>query len=293
MTMDILYNEKRSAGNEIFIVNVEVGGKYMKQVGNIKGTVLITGASTGIGYELTKLFAKDNYNLVLVARNIEKLNSMANEIQEKYGVQVKAVGKDLSLPDSSYEIFKEITGCNIDIDVLVNNAGSGSCGLFHEIDYEKDIEMIQLNVTSLTCLTKLFARKMIEKGNGKILNVASTGAYQPGPYIAVYYATKAYVLSFSEAIYNELKDYGITVTTICPGATKTEFSKRAGKMDIKTAMDPKTVAISAFNGLKKNKRLIIPGTANKIAIIASKLLPGSILAKTVGKIQKSLVERKV
>lgn len=270
-----------------------LGGKYMKQIGDIKGTVLITGASTGIGYELTKLFAKDNYNLVLVARNIEKLNSMANEFQEKYGVQVKAIGKDLSLPNSSYEIFKEITDCNIDIDVLVNNAGSGSCGLFHEIDYKKDIEMIQLNVTSLTCLTKLFARKMIEKGNGKILNVASTGSYQPGPYIAVYYATKAYVLSFSEAIYNELKDYGIAVTTICPGATKTEFSKRAGKMDIRTAMDPKTVAMAAFNGLKKNKRLIIPGTTNKIAIIASKLLPGSILAKTVEKIQKSLVERKV
>lgn len=143
----------------------------------------------------------------------------------------------------------------------------------------------------MTILTKLFTQKMVERKKGRILNVASTGSYQPGPYIAVYYATKAYVLSFSEAITNELKDYGISVTTLCPGATKTEFSKRAGKADLKIAMDAKTVAMAAYDGLMRNKRLVIPGWKNKLAVAVSKLFPGNISAKAVREIQQQLTEQ--
>ncbi|KYH28990.1 SDR family NAD(P)-dependent oxidoreductase [Clostridium thermopalmarium] len=253
-------------------------------------TVLITGASSGIGYELSKIFAENGYNLVIVARNIERLNNLAKEIIERFNVKVKTIQKNLALIGAAEEIFEEVESSNIDIDILVNNAGAGANGLFHEIDLKRDIEMINLNIAALTVLTKLFSRKMIERKEGKILNIASTGSYQPGPYIAVYYATKAYVLSFSEAITNELKDYGINVTTVCPGATKTEFSRRAGKADLGIAMDAKIVAQVAYDGLKKNKKLIIPGAKNKAAVFISKLLPGNISAKVVRKVQQGLTE---
>lgn len=253
-------------------------------------TALITGASSGIGYELSKLFANDGYNLIFVARSFEKLKSLSEELVQNFNIKVEFIHKDLSLPGSAEEVFREVEDLNIKVDILVNNAGAGITGLFHEIDYKKDIEIINLNITSLTILTKLFSRRMIERGFGKILNVASTGAYQPGPYIAVYYATKAYVLSFSEGITNELKDYGISVTTLCPGATKTQFSKRAGKTDLNIAMDAKAVARAAYKGLKKNKRLVIPGGKNKFAVGISKLVPGSISAKAVRRIQQKLTE---
>lgn len=256
-----------------------------------KRTALITGASTGIGYELTKLFALDKYDLVLVARNREKLKSIAKELNENYGVKVKVICKDLSLINSPEEVYYEVKSCSINIDVLVNNAGMGYTGLFHEITHEKDLEVINLNITALTSLSKLFGKEMIKKRHGKILNIASTGSYQPGPYIAVYYATKAYVLSFSQAIRNELKDYGIAVTTVCPGATRTEFSKRAGKADIKNAMDPKIVAQIAYRGMNKNKDIVIPGFQNKMAIFFSKLMPGSFSAKVVKRIQKSVLSK--
>ena len=258
---------------------------------NKKKTVLITGASTGIGYELTKLFARDNYNLVLVARSKEKLDIISEELLKSYGSKVKVIAKDLSIVSSPKEVFDEIRDSDIRIDVLVNNAGAGTTGLFHEIDYEKDLEIIQLNITALTSLTKLFSREMIKFRKGKILNVASTGSYQPGPYIAVYYATKAYVLSFSQAIRNELRDFGITVTTVCPGATRTEFSKRAGKKDLKNAMNARVVARAAYLGMNKNKDVVIPGFINKVAIFSSKLLPGSISANIVRKIQSSLLHK--
>lgn len=258
---------------------------------NKKKTVLITGASTGIGYELTKLFARDNYDLVLVARNKEKLDRISEELFKGYGSKVKVIAKDLSMLDSPKEVFDEVRASNVYVDVLVNNAGAGNTGLFHEIDYEKDLEIIQLNITSLTSLTKLFSREMIKRGEGKILNVASTGSYQPGPYIAVYYATKAYVLSFSQAIRNELRDFGITVTAVCPGATRTEFSKRAGKKDLKNSMDARVVARAAYIGMNKNKTVVIPGFINKVAIFSSKLLPGSISAKLVKRIQSNLINK--
>lgn len=257
---------------------------------NNSKTVLITGASTGIGCELAKLFAKNGYDLVVVARNKEKLDEISKEINKACGSKVIVIPKDLSLPMAAAELFEEVSAVGVDIDVLVNNAGIGNCGLFHETDISRDVEMIGLNITSLTALTKLFLNKMINKQSGKILNVASTGAYQPGPYIAVYYATKAYVLSFSEAIANELKGYGITVSTLCPGATKTEFAKRAGKKDLENAMDAKEVAAIAYKGLMKGKRIIVPGIANKIGVILSKFMPRVNSASIIGKAQYKLVQ---
>ena len=255
---------------------------------NNKKTVLITGASTGIGYELAKLFARDNYNLILVARSKEKLEKLAEELTAKYNCLVTVIKKDLSNENSAMELFQEVSSTGFEVDVLVNNAGVGSCGLFHETNLEKDIEIINVNITSLTVLTKLFSEKMVKKGGGKILNVASTGAYTPGPYIATYYATKAYVLSLSEALSNELKDFGVTVTVLCPGATRTEFANRAGRLDAKNAMSPKFVAEIAYKGLLKNKRVVIPGGINKVAVGITKILPRKLSANYIGKMQKKL-----
>lgn len=253
--------------------------------------VLLTGASTGIGYELAYVFAKNRHNLIVIARSQSKLEEMANDLQLKYGITVTVIAKDLSKPNAAQEVFNEVKDKGIKIDILVNNAGIGSCGLFHQTDISKDLEMIQLNITELTLLTKLFAKQMVQRRQGKILNVASTGSYQPGPLIAVYYATKAYVLSFSQAIANELKPYNVSVTTLCPGATKTAFAKNAGKSNVKGAVDASSVAEAAYKGLMKNQVLIIPGIINTMMVIGSKLLPGKISAHLVRKVQQSVINR--
>lgn len=257
---------------------------------SIKKAVLVTGASTGIGYEIAKLFAQDNDHLVIVARNKRKLAEIAEEFKMKFGSQVTVIQKDLSNQNAAVELFHEVSAAGLAIDVLVNNAGIGSCGLFHEMDLNKDVEMIELNITSLTVLTKLFSAQMVKRGGGKILNVASTGAYQPGPYIAVYYATKAYVLSLSEALSDELKDFGVTVSTLCPGATASEFAKRAGKADMENAMSAKAVAEAAYKGLMNNKRIIVPGVANKGGVLFAKLMPRKVTAGLIGKVQRKLFE---
>lgn len=253
--------------------------------------VLLTGASTGIGYELAYVFAKKGHNLIVTARSQSKLEEMANDLQLKYGITVTIIVKDLSKPNAAQEVFDEVKDKGIEIDILVNNAGIGNCGLFHHTDISKDLEMIQLNITALTLLTKLFTKQMVQRRQGKILNVASTGSYQPGPLIAVYYATKAYVLSFSQGIANELKPYNVSVTVLCPGATKTEFSKNAGKGHIKGAAEARSVAEAAYKGLMKNQLLIIPGIMNTLMVIGSKLLPGKISAYLVRKVQQSAIDK--
>lgn len=258
---------------------------------SIYKNVLLTGASTGIGYELAHLFAKKKHNLILIARNKTKLEEIAESFQSKYGITVTVLVKDLSKPNAAQEIFDEVEEKGIEVDILVNNAGVGHCGLFHQIDILKDIEMIQLNILALTILTKLFSKQMVQRRKGKILNVASTGAYQPGPLIAVYYATKAYVLSFSEAITNELKPYHVSVSTLCPGATKTEFAKNAGRGSMKGAMDARIVAEAAYKGLMKDQSLIIPGIINTLIIFVSKLMPGKISARLVRSLQQSAINR--
>lgn len=246
--------------------------------------VLITGATSGIGYEFAKIFAENKYNLILCARKKERLEEIQKDIIEKYKVNVYIFAKDLSKEKEIKELYKDITDNKIDVDILINNAGAGYVGEFINENYDRDENILTLNINALTYLTKVFANKMVKKNRGKILNVASTGAYHPGPYTAVYYATKAYVLSFTEALAEELKEYDITVSALCPGATKTNFSKNAGKRDNKNAMSPKFVAQKGYEGLMKNKVTIIPGFQYKLFV----LLPRKLVTPFVGIYQKKL-----
>jgi short-subunit dehydrogenase len=250
-------------------------------------TVLITGASSGIGYELAEVFASKKYNLVLVARSTEKLKEISERLSKRYIINVFIISEDLTKDNAAETVYQKVKNNNIKVNILINNAGAGKVGFFHQMDALEDYNMIQLNITSLTQLTKLFINEMMEQGRGKIMNVASTGSYSPGPFIATYYATKAYVLSLSEALYKELKPYNITVTTLCPGATKTNFTKNAGKNDAPGAMDASIVARYAYEGLMKNKKIIVPGLINKILI----RLPKSLVSTLNFKSQKKLAEK--
>jgi len=230
-------------------------------------TVLITGASGGIGYELAKLFAHDQYNLVLVARNAARLGQIEDELQRQFGVSVKPVALDLTAVPAPQFLFDQLQREGIAIDILVNNAGYGALGDFAEIPLAESLGQIQLNVTALTQLTRLFLGPMLERRSGRIMNVASTAGFQPGPRMAVYYATKAYVISFSEALANELSGTGVTVTCLCPGVTDTGFQSRAGTENTMLfkkirPMDAKTVARDGYHGVMAGKTLVISGFRN-------------------------------
>ena len=230
-------------------------------------TALITGASGGIGYELARLFAQDHYNLVLVARSGEKLNRLANELQTQHGIRVTVAPIDLGEPAAPKLLFDQLRRERVDVDILVNNAGFGVFGEFLQMPEAEILDQIQLNITALTHLTKLFLAPMIERGTGRIMNVASTAAFQPGPLMAVYYASKAYVLSFSEALANELRRSGVTVCCFCPGATNTGFAKRAGLEGSRLfkqigAMNVEAVARDGYRGLMAGRTVVISGMHN-------------------------------
>jgi uncharacterized protein len=230
-------------------------------------TALITGASSGIGYELAKLFAKDKVTLLLVARNRARLQQVADELTRDFGISARALALDLTLRDAPQELFQQCATAGIAIDTLVNNAGFGKFGKFDEISWEESLAQIQLNVMALTHLTKLFLTPMLERRAGRIMNVASTAGFQPGPLMAVYYATKAYVISFSEALANELDGTGVSVTCFCPGATDTNFQKRANLEDSRLfkqigPMHVKDVARDGYDGMMKGKTLVISGLRN-------------------------------
>ncbi|OHR73283.1 short-chain dehydrogenase [Bacillus sp. HMSC76G11] len=250
-------------------------------------TVLITGASDGIGRELAYKYAQDGYRLILTARNEMKLMKLAGELKNTTAI-VKA--KDLSDMNQIHELFQELQQEKIHVDVLVNNAGFGLYGDFKNTSALDELNMIDLNVKSITLLTKLFLPDMISKKSGQVLNVASSAAFQPGPLMAVYYATKAYVLSFSEAIENELKGTGVSVSVLCPGPTKTSFSERANlgqsKLFKSGVMDVKTVADAAYEGMKKGQTLIIPGFKNKILAAAVRFMPRKTVTGIVRKTQE-------
>lgn len=241
-------------------------------------TVLITGASGGIGYELAKLCARDHYNLVLVARSADRLHQVAAELQTQFGTNVKTVALDLTAALAPKFLFDQLTRENIDIDILINNAGFGAFGEFAVIPEDEILGQIQLNVTALTHLTKLFLAPMLAHRSGRIMNVASTAAFQPGPLMAVYYATKAYVLSFSEALANELCPSGVTVTCFCPGATNTDFAKRAGSENSRLfkqlgGMKVETVARDGYRGLMAGKTLVISGARNWVVAESVRFAP--------------------
>jgi len=241
-------------------------------------TALITGASGGIGYELAKLFARDHYHLVLVARSGDKLANFADELQKQYGVVVKTIALDLGAAPSPQFLFDQLKREGIAIDILVNNAGYGNFGEFAKMPMEDALGQINLNIAALTALTRLFVPSMVERHAGKIMNVASTAGFQPGPLMAVYYATKAYVISFTEAITNELKESGVSVTCFCPGATETGFATRAGNDKTRLfqkfgPMDVKTVAADGYRGLMKGKTLVISGAKNWLVAESVRFAP--------------------
>jgi short-subunit dehydrogenase len=243
--------------------------------------VLITGASTGIGYELAKLFARDHHNVILVARSADKLAQVATELQP-LGVTVKTVALDLATPLAPKFLFNQLQSENISIDILINNAGFGAYGEFAQMSEEVILGQIQLNIAALTELTRLFLPPMIERRSGRIMNVASTAAFQPGPLIAVYYATKAYVLSFSEAIANELRGSGVTVTCFCPGATHTGFAKRAGTENSRLfkrlgAMSAERVARDGYRALMQGRTVAISGAHNWIVAQSVRFAPRKLV----------------
>jgi len=254
-------------------------------------TALITGASSGIGYELAKLFATDKYDLILVSRDQENLQRVQAELQEKHQVKIKILAVDLTLNNAPRETFAFCEKENITLDVLVNDAGFGLVGLFRDLDEQKQLNMIDLNVRALTQLTKLFLAQATQ--GAKILNVASLAAFQPGPLMAVYYATKAYVLSFSEALAEELKDREISVTALCPGPVATNFWRVAhpnrGEEKIGQIIDEwpaNRVALVGYEGMKRGKRIVIPGAMNKIMAFLNRLLPRSLVTRVVMRVNR-------
>lgn len=240
-------------------------------------TALITGASEGIGYELVKLFAKDSYDCVLVARNKEKMDQLAAEVEKSFGIKTRVIAKDLSLPESAQEIYDELNAAGVAIDALINNAGLGLCGDFANSDMAMNMHLIQVNMLSLTRLTWLFLPGMIKRKSGKILNVGSIASYVPSPSFALYNASKAYVLFFSEALREELQGTGVSVTCLCPGATDTQWQSRAGAKGLRLnkvhIVGPQPVAKAGYEGMMKGKRVVIPGVDNKITVLSSKFAP--------------------
>ena len=253
----------------------------------MKKTALITGASSGIGLELAKIFAREGYNLVLVARD---MNVVPDNIF--YGVSVNKISKDLTARGAVGEIVSRLNDSEINIDVLVNSAGFGDYGLFHELSREKQLQMIDLNVRALTELTHGIAGNMVKMKSGKIMNIASTAAFQPGPLMSVYYATKAYVLSFSQALDNELRPFGITVTALCPGPTISNFQKAASMEDSKLVRGKRLpsaleVAEYGFKSVMKGKRVAIHGRINFIFAEAVRFIPRSLATKIARLVQEA------
>ena len=249
-------------------------------------TALITGASSGIGLELARVFARNGYGLVLIARSQQRLDQVAAHLKP---ARVQVMAKDLSLPAAPAEIHDAAPK----VDVLVNNAGFTVFGKFAETPLDDELNMMQLNMTALVALTKLYLPGMVAAHSGKILNVASTAAFQPGPLMAIYYATKAFVLSFSEALANELKGTGVSVTALCPGPTETEFQQRgkmqnSGLVKGRKIMDAKTVAESGYHALMAGKTVEIPGIKNKLLAQSVRVSPRGMVAKIVRKMQEEV-----
>lgn len=248
---------------------------------------LITGATSGIGYALAECFAKDGVGLVLVSSNQEHLRQTKEKLEKKYDTLIELYEKDLSVPGAPEELYQEIRSRQTPITFLVNNAGFGLLGATDQIDLVQDEGMLTLNMLTPVKLTKLFLPDMERCGRGYILNVASTGAFQPGPYNSTYYASKAFLYSYSRAIRVELKEKGISVSTLCPGTTGTRFFERAGTKTPFFAMKPERVAAIAYEGMQKGKDVIVPGFFNQVM----RIVPQNIKLAAVAKMKKKQAGR--
>jgi short-subunit dehydrogenase len=250
-------------------------------------TALITGASEGIGRELAGLFAADGYDLILVSRNRNRLEALAQMLKNLHSGTVQVVAKDLAQSAAPQELYQHVLKSRCTIDVLVNNAGFGTYGKFSSLEWAPEAELLQLNIVSLTQLTRLFLPAMLEQHAGKILNVASVAAYFPGPLMTTYYASKAYVRSFTNAVADEIRGSGVTISLLCPGPTKTQFHARALMEDARLVskrrrMSSEKVARIGYHGLMKGKRIILPGWQNKILSQVSRCIPDALAARAVG-----------
>ncbi|TGQ32420.1 SDR family oxidoreductase [Mesorhizobium sp. M00.F.Ca.ET.216.01.1.1] len=258
-------------------------------------TALITGASSGIGYEFAKLLARDHFDLVLVARDASRLERVADELRQSFGITAIVIPTDLSRPEAAAVIHRALQDKGIHINILVNNAGFNVYGPFWETDAQRELDMIQTNIVALTQLSKLLLPEMIEQRSGKILNLGSTGSFAPGPLNAVYCATKAYVLSLSEALAEELKGTGVTVTTLCPGATRTAFAERAQMIDTNIfqgkLLSAAEVAQAGYRALMRGDTSIVVGLANKLQVLSIRFAPRDVVARIGKRIMSRLEAR--
>lgn len=252
--------------------------------------VLITGSTSGMGYEWGKKFASEGYNLILVSRDQTKLELQKKDL-ENYKISTIIIQQDLSTTEAAKEVYKKVSELGLRVEILINNAGFNVSGKFIDNDYVNEESMIKLHIMTLTELTKLFLPEMIKDKSGKILNVGSTGSYIASPLDAIYSATKAYILSFSNALSYELKNTGVTVSTLCPGATKTEFAKKANIENTLLfkffVMSSEDVINKSYKKFIKGKRVIVPGIYNRLLIISSKIVPVPILNFICAKMMKS------
>ena len=252
---------------------------------------LITGATSGIGYELAKLFAADNYNLVLVSRNQQELDNKAAELRQQ-GIEVITIAKDLFNRQEAFDLYDEVKTRGLQIDVLVNDAGQGLYGEFKDTDINRELSIIDLNIASLVILTKQFLKDMVARNEGKILQLASVASKVPGPWQSVYHGTKAFVLSFTEAIREELKETNITITALMPGGTDTDFFNKAGMQNSKIVQDKSSlsnaadVAKDGYEALQDDKDKVISGLKNKVQIAMTNLTPDSVVAHMMNEQQK-------
>ena len=247
-------------------------------------TSVVTGGASGIGLELVKLLIEDNYKVFIVDNNKENLKKLEKSINPKHFVGIREDMSSLSSPEKIYRKLKDEN-----IEVLINNAGFGDYGKFHTTDWKKEEKMINLHVVNTTHLTKLFLKDMVKKNDGKIMNISSVAAFQPGPLMSLYYATKAYILHFTEAIANEVKDKNICISVLCPGQTKTNFQKNVSSKKNKIIFNvscPEKVAKYGYRALKANDTISIPGNFNKFLVFLNRLLPRSVVTKIVRYIQE-------
>ena len=254
---------------------------------------LITGATSGIGYELAKLFAEDGYNLVIVARGeTGDLEKTASDLQNQYGIEVITLAKDLFKRENAFAVYEEVKAKGIEIDILVNDAGQGQYGLFTETDINRELDIVQLNIGSLIILTKQFLKDMVSRGEGKILNLSSIAGKTPGPWQSVYHGTKAFVHSFTEAIRNENKDSGVTITALLPGVTDTDFFNKADMLDSKIVQDkskmadPAEVAKDGYIALMQEDDKVVSGFKNKMQVAMAAVTPDSTVAENMNQQQK-------
>jgi short-subunit dehydrogenase len=251
---------------------------------------LVTGASSGIGRELARVLAREGHDLVLAARRENELRALAGELRDRFGADALVVPADLADHDAADRIQDEVTAGGLDIEVLVNNAGLGGHGRFSDTDVEQERRTLAVNVVAVTELTKRFLPAMVARGRGWVLNVASTAAFQPGPFMAVYYASKAYVLSFTEALAEELAGTGVTATALCPGVVPSGFQEAAGMREDMPllrspgARSPEVVAEAAYRGMMRGRRVVIPGALNKFGVQSLRVSPRRVVVRVVARL---------